>query len=129
MNLKELATEPTIILRDGKQLAKISDHNELSLFINPQSFSERFDQKGFYTAEFAISPGLNLKETDEDLELITKLIQLFSHNNSLEIKLSSHGHIYFDSLHSVYGKQIESPIKKHNIKMTYIRTHLSKKKV
>jgi hypothetical protein len=127
MNLKELAVDPTIVLHNGRKLSKVSDNNDLSLFLNPHSISVHQDNNGVLIADFAISPSLKLKETEEDLKLITKLIQLFGQKHSIDVKLTSRGHIYFESLHSVYGKEINNPSKHHPIKMTYIRTHLTPK--
>jgi hypothetical protein len=120
MNLKDLATNPDINLPNGRTLSKVSDHDTHSVFINHKSIKEHDSNEGNYSVELAIAPHFKFVNSDEDFATITQLIQDFGKRNSFLIKLSSHSHIYFESMHSVYGRKSDGK----PIKLTYIKTHI-----
>jgi membrane protease subunit (stomatin/prohibitin family) len=124
MNLKELATKPSIHLPNGRVLSKVSDHNEHTIFVNTESVKEHKTDKGTYVVELAIAPSFTFKKADEDFNKITELFSEFGEKVAVKVKQSSRQHIYFESMHSVYGRKADGK----PIKLTYIKTHISTNK-
>jgi hypothetical protein len=123
MNLKDLATQPTVHLPNGRALTQASEHNEHTIFVNQKSIQPHETENGTHTIELAIAPSFKFIEPAKDLVQITRLVQEFGEVHSVSVKLNSNQHIYFESMHSVYGRKANGK----PIKLTYIKTHLNTK--